>query len=150
MKLLLSLLIPQMAGLLGSLFTVSSIPVWYAGLNKPWFSPPNWIFAPAWLTLYFLMGISLYLNWVKKSKQSKYNVRLFFIHLFFNAIWSPIFFGARNPVLAFVVIIAILLSLLIMIVKFWKVNRVSAFLLIPYLIWISFATLLNYFIIILN
>ena len=150
MKLFLSLLLPQLAGLAGSVFTVSSIPGWYATINKPFFSPPNWIFAPAWLTLYFLMGIALYLNWISKNRQSKYNVRLFFIHLFFNAIWSPIFFGARSPLLALVVIVIIWLLIVAMIIKFWRVNRISSLLLVPYLAWVSFASVLNYFIVILN
>lgn len=144
MKLVLSLILPQLAGFVGSFFTVSSIPTWYAELNKPDFSPPNWVFAPAWLTLYLLMGIALYLNWIKKDKVAKHNVRLFFVHLFFNAIWSPIFFGARNLGLALVAIILIWILIVEMIRRFWSVNRVSSLLLIPYLLWVSFATLLNF------
>lgn len=144
MKLILSLLLPQLAGFVGSFFTISSIPVWYAGLNKPDFSPPNWVFAPAWLTLYTLMGIALYLNWIKNGKQAKYNVRLFFVHLFFNAIWSPIFFGAKNLGLALIVIVVIWFLIVEMIRRFWSINRASSLLLIPYLLWVSFATLLNF------
>lgn len=146
MKLIVSLLIPQLAGIIGSFFTISAISTWYKFLNKPSFSPPNWLFGPVWLTLYFLMGIALYLNWIKKTKSAKFNVNLFFIHLFFNAIWSPIFFGAKNLLLALIVIIIILFLIILMIVKFWKVNKISSYLLIPYLLWVSFATVLNYFI----
>jgi translocator protein len=146
MKLFLSLLLPQLAGAVGALFTVSAIPTWYKFLNKPSFSPPNWLFGPAWLTLYLLMGIALYLNWVKKTKQAKFNVQLFFIHLFFNAIWTPIFFGAKNIFLALIVIIVIWIFIVVMIFKFWKVNKASSLLLIPYLLWVSFATTLNYFV----
>jgi len=146
MKLFLSLLLPQLAGAVGALFTVSAIPTWYKFLNKPSFSPPNWLFGPAWLTLYLLMGIALYLNWIKKTKQAKFNVRLFFIHLFFNAIWTPIFFGAKNLFLALIVIAIIWVLIVAMIIKFWKVNKASSLLLIPYLLWVSFATTLNYFI----
>jgi tryptophan-rich sensory protein len=146
MKLILSLLLPQLAGVIGSFFTVSAIPSWYANLNKPAFAPPNWIFAPAWLTLYLLMGIALYLNWIKKSQQAKSNVRLFFVHLFLNAIWSPVFFGARNPFLALIIIALIWFTIVVMIVNFWRVNKTSSVLLIPYLFWVSFASALNYFI----
>lgn len=146
MKLFLSLLIPQLAGAIGALFTIKAIPTWYMYLNKPSFSPPNWIFGPAWLTLYLLMGVAVYLNWIKKTKQAKFNVRLFFIHLFFNFIWSPIFFGARNPLFAFFIIILIWLFIVTMIIKFWNVNKLSSLLLVPYLFWVTFASLLNFYI----
>lgn len=144
MKLILSLLIPQLAGAVGALFTVNAIPIWYKFLNKPSFSPPNWLFGPAWLILYLMMGVALYFNWIKNSKQAKSNVRLFFIHFFFNLIWTPIFFGAKNLSLALIVIIWILI--VVMIFKFWKVNKVSSLLLIPYLLLISFVSALNYWV----
>jgi translocator protein len=146
LKLVLSLILPQLAGAIGAMFTISAIPTWYKFLNKPSFSPPNWIFGPVWLTLYLLMGISVYLNWISKNKQAKCNVRLFFIHLFFNLIWSPIFFGAKNLFLALIVIIIIWAIIVVMIFRFWKVNKASSLLLIPYLLWVSFASVLNYFI----
>ena len=146
MKLILALLLPELAGAIGALFTVNAIPTWYAHLNKPSFSPPNWLFGPVWLILYLMMGVALYLNWIKKSKQAKFNVRLFFIHLFFNLIWTPIFFGAKNLLLALIVIIIIWITIVLQIICFWKVNKASSLLLIPYLFWVSFASLLNYFI----
>lgn len=145
LKLIISLLLPQLTGFIGSYFTIQAIPTWYATLNKPSFSPPNWLFGPVWLTLYLMMGVALYLNWIKKSKLAKCNVRLFFIHLFFNAIWTPIFFGAKNTLLALYIIIMIWLFIVTMIFKFWKVNKVSSLLLVPYLLWVSFASILNYF-----
>jgi len=144
MKLFFSLLLPQLSGAIGALFTINSIPTWYAYLNKPPFSPPNWLFGPVWLMLYLMMGISLYLNWISKKKEAKTNVRIFFIHLFFNLIWTPIFFGAKNLLLAQYIIIIIWLFIVIMIVKFWKINKISSLLLIPYLLWVSFATVLNF------
>lgn len=144
MKLILSLLLPQLAGIVGSFFTVQAIPTWYALLSKPSFSPPNWIFAPVWLALYLMMGISLYVNWVSKKKGAKSNVRLFFIHLFFNFIWTPVFFGAKNLGLALVIIVIIWILIIEMIRKFWSINKTSSLLLIPYLLWVSFATLLNF------
>jgi len=146
MKLLLSLVLPQLAGAIGALFTVKAIPTWYMYLNKPSFSPPNWIFGPAWLTLYLLMGVAVYLNWIKKTKQAKFNVRLFFIHLFFNFIWTPVFFGAKNPLFALFIIILIWLFIITMIIKFWNVNKLSSLLLVPYLFWVTFASLLNFYI----
>ncbi len=151
-RLIIALLLPQLAGILGSFFTASAIPTWYAALEKPFFSPPNWIFAPAWITLYALMGISAYLIWQKvgENKAAKSALWLFWLHLFFNAIWSIIFFGLRNPGLAFVDIVIIWLLIIVLIVKFWRINRWAAYLLIPYLLWVGFASALNYFIWYLN
>ncbi len=151
-RLVVSLVLPQLAGIIGSFFTVSAIPVWYAGLEKPGFSPPNWLFGPAWVMLYFLMGISVYLIWQKmgENKAAKSAFWLFWIHLFFNAIWSIIFFGLQNPGLAFVNIVIIWLLIIVLMIKFWGINRWAAYLLIPYLLWVSFASLLNYFIWYLN
>lgn len=133
-----------MAGAIGSFFTIQAIPTWYALLNKPSFSPPNWIFAPVWLALYLMMGISLYINWTSKKKMAKSNVRLFFIHLFFNFIWTPVFFGAKNLGLALVIIVVIWILIVEMIRRFWSVNKAASLILIPYLLWVSFATLLNF------
>ena len=95
-----------LVGVLGSFFTSSAIPVWYANLIKPVFSPPNWLFAPVWTLLYILMGVSLYLIWSKKNdKKVKNALRLFGMQLFLNAIWSPVFFGAKNLFLALIIII---------------------------------------------
>lgn len=146
MRLILSLLLPQLSGIIGSVFTIPAIPTWYATLSKPSFSPPNWLFGPVWLSLYLMMGVSVYLNWIKKTKQAKANVRLFFIHLFFNAIWSPIFFGAKNLFLALIIIVIIWVMIVLMIFRFWKVNKLSSVLLILYLLWVSFASLLNFYI----
>lgn len=146
MKLVLSLVLPQLSGLVGSYFTINAIPTWYTYLNKPSFSPPNWLFGPVWLTLYLMMGIAVYLNWIKNTKQAKFNVRLFFIHLFFNLIWTPVFFGLKDTLFALYIIIMIWIFIVVMIINFRKVNKVSSILLIPYLFWVSFATLLNYFI----
>jgi len=149
--------LPQLAGLFGSIFTAPAIPGWYAELAKPSFSPPNWIFAPAWLTLYLLMGIAVYFIWSSYAKASGGQGRkvktafwLFWLHLFFNAIWSPIFFGLKNPGLAFVNIVIILIFIIILIIKFWPIKKLSACLLIPYLAWVGFASCLNYYIWILN
>jgi len=151
-RLIVCLALPQLAGLVGSVFTTSAIPTWYADLVKPSFSPPNWIFGPAWVLLYILMGISVYLIWqrIEENKKARRMMWLFWIHLFFNAIWSIIFFGLQNPGLAFINIIIIWLFIIALIIKFWKINRWATYLLIPYLLWVSFASVLNYFIWYLN
>ncbi len=133
------------AGIMGSFFTVSAIPDWYATLNKPFFSPPNWIFGPVWTILYILMGYSLYLVWVKHKVPT-----VFWVQLILNAAWSIIFFGIKNPVLALVDITALWIAIVLTIKTFYKINKVAGNLLIPYLLWVSFAAFLNYNIWILN
>jgi tryptophan-rich sensory protein len=140
-KLLISIVVAQSAGLIGSFSTISAIPNWYASLNRPVFSPPNWVFGPVWTILYTLIGIALYKIWIKNKKGS---LNLFFFHLFLNAIWSPIFFGLHNLILAFLVIILMDISLIIIIKKFYKIDKIAAYLLIFYLLWISFASVLNF------
>ncbi len=151
-RLVISLIMPQLAGVIGSFFTAPAIPAWYSTLTKPNFSPPNWLFAPVWLSLYLLMGISAYLIWQKTAEQEKAKsaLKLFWSHLIFNALWSIIFFGLQNPGLAFLNIIILWILIVILIVKFWKISSWAAYLLIPYLIWVSFASILNYYIWYLN
>ncbi|MFC1700847.1 TspO/MBR family protein [Patescibacteria group bacterium] len=151
-RIIISLALPQLAGLIGSFFTVSAIPVWYASLQKPSFSPPNWIFGPVWITLYILMGISIYLIWQKavENKEANGVMILFWIHLFFNAIWSIIFFGLQSPGLALINIIIIWLFIIVLLFKFYRIHKLAFYLLLPYLAWVSFASLLNYFIWYLN
>jgi len=156
-RLIISLAAPQLAGLIGSFFTIPAISTWYTLLQKPSFSPPNWLFGPAWIVLYILMGISIYLIWsayakapAEKNKKIKPTLWLFWIHLFFNAIWSIIFFGFQNPGLAFLNILIIWVFIVVLMVKFWRINKLAAYLLIPYFLWVSFASILNYYIWYLN
>ncbi len=144
-KLLLSTGLCLGAGIIDSFFTVSSIPTWYSTLNKPFFSPPNWIFAPVWTILYILMGVSLYLVWQKKKVPA-----VFWVQLILNAAWSIIFFGMRNPALAMVEIMALWVSIFLTIKAFSKLNKLAEKLLYPYLVWVSFAVILNLFIVLLN
>ena len=129
-------------GFVGSIFTVSSIPTWYAGLNKPLFSPPNWIFGPVWTLLYILMGIAAYLN-------EKIN-RYFITQLVLNFLWSIIFFYLHQPLLAFIEIVFLWIFILLTIKDFYKKSRPAAYLLIPYLAWVSFASILNLAVVWLN
>lgn len=142
----------ELAGIVGSVFTVSSIPTWYQTLVKPVFSPPNWVFGPVWTTLYALMGIAVYRVWSlgMKKESVRHAVYLFVMHLALNAIWSPIFFGARQIPLAFVTIAIMWLTLITVMFRFEKLDKMSALFLVPYLAWISFAMVLNYNLWILN
>jgi tryptophan-rich sensory protein len=142
----------ELVGFLGIPLTISSIPTWYATLNKPFFAPPNWIFGPVWTLLYFLMGVAFYLIW-KQSWQIK-KVRLagmyFLAQLALNFIWSPIFFGLRDPLLGLIVIVAMWALIVMTMKKFYPLSKISFYLLVPYLFWVSFATILNASIFLLN
>lgn len=144
--LVFSILISQLAGIIGSLTTMPAITGWYANLNKPFFNPPNWIFGPVWITLYTLMGISLYLVWIKNGKKKKHsNIIAFFLtHLVFNSLWSIVFFGLKNTSLALIIILILWTMIFTLIKKFKEINKSSAYLLFPYLAWVTFATLLNF------
>ncbi|MBM3205921.1 tryptophan-rich sensory protein, partial [Candidatus Shapirobacteria bacterium] len=135
-----------------SAFTNPSIPTWYATLNKPSFNPPNWLFAPVWTILFILMGISLFLIWKKglKTKGVKTALSIFSIQLVLNIAWSFFFFKFQSPFWAFIEIIILWFFILLMILKFFKINKAAGFLLIPYLLWVSFASFLNYTIYKLN
>jgi translocator protein len=151
-KLAISIIGCELVGILGTPFTISAIPTWYATLNKPIFAPPNWIFGPVWTLLYFLMGVSFYLIWKQgwKTKQTK-EARLYFLgQLGLNFIWSPIFFGLRSPLLGLLVIIAMWVLIALTMKKFYPLSKLAFYLLIPYLLWVSFATVLNAAIVILN
>lgn len=141
LKLILSLAVCQLAGIIGSIFTANSIPNWYQTLEKPFLSPPNWIFGPVWISLYILMGISLFLVWKKKNKIA---LILFFIQLILNSIWSVIFFGFQRIDIAFAEIIILWIFILLTIVFFFKISKLAAWLLIPYILWVSFAGYLNF------
>lgn len=151
MKLVTSIIICQLAGIIGAVFTTSSISGWYAGLNKPFFNPPNWLFGPVWTLLYLLMGISLYLIWNQKNGAGIKTALIFFaIQLGLNTLWSIIFFGMHLPLVAFLEILILLLFIALTITKFFPISKISAYLLIPYLLWVSFASLLNFYIVKLN
>jgi tryptophan-rich sensory protein len=151
-RLLLSIAISQSAGLIGTLFTFSAIPTWYAYLNKPSFAPPNWVFGPVWTTLYALMGISIVLILEKKISRRKKNMALilFGLQLFLNFLWSVVFFGGHQLLLSIFIIVFLWLSILSLIIMFKKISNFASLLLVPYLAWVSFASLLNISIFVLN
>lgn len=144
-SLAVSVLISQAAGAVGSIFTISNIPTWYATLAKPEWNPPNWIFGPVWTTLYTLMGVAAYLVWrYRNSREGKVALFVYGIQLALNAIWSVLFFGLRNPALAFAEILVLLAFIIATTVLFWRVDRRAGILMLPYVAWVSFASVLNF------
>ncbi|MCX6686216.1 MAG: tryptophan-rich sensory protein [Methanoregula sp.] len=150
--LLLCIALPLLAGAIGSLYTMSSIPTWYATLNKPAFTPPNWVFGPVWTTLYIMMGISLYLvvRGGLDAAPVRQGVFLFAAQLVLNTLWSIAFFGMRSPFLGLVTILALIALVTATIFAFYRVSRPAAWLLVPYLCWGCFATALNAMVWVLN
>ena len=145
LKLIASVILCQLAGFLGSLFTTPAIPTWYATLKKPFFTPPNWIFGPVWISLFILMGISLFYVWRRPDHpEFKKALIFFFVQLILNVLWSLAFFGLRLPLLGLVDIILLWIAILLTLQTFLKVSKFAGVLLIPYLLWVSFAALLNF------
>jgi benzodiazapine receptor len=143
-KLIAAVAICQAAGGLGAIATAPKITSWYANLIKPEFSPPNWLFGPVWTILYLLMGIALFLVWKeRKSKEKRRAVGVFVVQLGLNILWSFLFFGMENPGAALVEIILMWMAIAATISEFGKINKTAGWLLVPYLLWVSFATVLN-------
>ena len=174
-KLIISILICEFAGVVGSFFTAPAIRSWYYFLNKPSFNPPSWLFAPVWTILFLLMGISLYLVWSKDftanvsandAQKKAWNpisaklwsgswreenaALIFILQLVLNILWSVIFFGLKSPILAFFEILMLWFAILYTIVNFYRISKTAAYLLIPYIVWVSFAAILNLSIVLLN
>jgi len=151
-KLIIAIIICQSAGIIGSLFTTPSISTWYDAIQKPTFTPPNWVFGPVWITLFTLMGISLYLIWEKglRNKNVKSSLFVFFLQLVLNSLWSILFFGLQSPFYAFVEIIILWAAIAVTIIKFYKISRNAGLILIPYIMWVSVALILNYYVWVLN
>ena len=147
-----SITVPLAAGFVGSLFTIPSIPTWYALLAKPSFTPPSWLFAPVWTLLYVLMGISFFLVWQKNFKGADRNtaIGVYALQLGLNILWSIAFFGWHSPFAGLIVIALLWLSIAATIAVFYRVSKNAAWLLLPYILWVSFASLLNYSVWILN
>ncbi len=146
------IILSQLAGIIGSVFTAGSVDSWYPELTKPAFTPPSWLFGPVWITLYTLMGISAYLIWRKGWRYTKVKsaLRIFFFQLSLNALWSILFFGLHWLFWAFVEIAVLWLVIWLMILKFRKISPVAAYLQILYLLWVTFAAALNLSIWLLN
>jgi translocator protein len=160
LRLGISIAVPLMAGVIGSIFTSESVATWYQTIEKPSFSPPDWLFGPVWTTLYVMMGVSLFLVWratstttLTKDRRSSRRIAAFIAfgsQLILNVLWSFIFFGLRSPQLTFAEIVILLISIVVTIVIFYKISRIAAVLMIPYAVWVAFASFLNLQIWLLN
>jgi benzodiazapine receptor len=151
-KLVVSIVACQCAGLIGSVFTTPNIPTWYATLEKPIFTPPSWLFAPAWITLYLLMAIAAFLIWRRGLAHEgvKCALIVFLVQLVLNALWSVVFFGLQSPLWGMVVILALWVAILLTTIKFFKLSVAAGSLMLPYILWVSFASALNISIWLLN
>lgn len=175
-KLLISLVICTLAGGIGSFFTASSVSTWYATLEKPALNPPSWVFAPVWTILYLMMSFSLFLVWKNNWKiqyplitkkwgkawnpysqrlwtgswQTANVISIFGIQLGLNTLWSVLFFGMQTPGFAFFELLALWCAIIYTIINFYRISKPAAYLLIPYLLWVSFAGYLNFMIWMLN
>ncbi len=157
LALLAFIVVCQLAGIVGSVFTYPAIGSWYAALEKPWFTPPSWLFAPVWATLYTLMGIALYLVYRKGFVKGRFSfskvkapVVIFAAQLALNTLWSILFFGLRSPLYGLLGIIPMWIAIAATIASFYRVYRPAGLILLPYIAWVSIATALNYYIWILN
>jgi len=141
-----SIAVALAAGFVGSLFTIPSIPTWYAQLVKPSFTPPSWVFGPVWTFLYVLMGIAFFLAWRKDFKGAGKGVAIgaYGLQLALNVLWSAVFFGMHSAIGGLVVIALLWLSIAGTIMVFFRISKPAAWLLLPYLLWVSFASFLTY------
>ena len=144
LKLIFALALPLAVGAIAGFYTAKAIPDWYSTLNQPSFNPPNWLFGPVWTTLYLLMGISLYMIWSLEPGKERNNALVTFgIQLLLNFGWSFFFFYFKILGFALIEIMVLWVSIVSMIVFFYKLKPLAAYLNIPYLLWVSFATILN-------
>ncbi|MBF9232774.1 TspO/MBR family protein [Microvirga alba] len=144
-RFLIAVLPVALVSFLGSLATMPNIPTWYAGLVKPGFTPPNWLFAPVWTLLYAMMAYALWriLALPKSTPDRAAAITTFFVQLALNSLWSWAFFGARSPLAGLVVILALIVAIVATIRAFWPLDRTAALLLVPYLAWVGYATALT-------
>lgn len=146
------IIISLLAGAIGSAATYPEIRTWYAGLNKPVFNPPNWLFGPAWTFLYICMGIAIgiIINHKSKLKEKRQGILFFGIQLILNTLWSIVFFGLHSPLGALVIIALLWIFIFLTMRRFFKVSRIAGYFLVPYIAWVSFAAILNFSVFILN
>ena len=151
-KLIVSILIVFLGGALGTVATTPELTTWYAALTKPAWNPPNWVFGPVWSTLYVLMGIALFLVWREglDRRDVRYAILIFAVQLGLNIAWSLVFFGLHSIFGGLVLIIILWLAIWANIVAFYVISKPAGLILIPYLIWVSIASYLNYTIYLLN
>jgi tryptophan-rich sensory protein len=143
-KLLISIILPLSIGAIAGMFTAQAIPEWYATLNQPSFNPPNWVFGPVWTALYIVMGISFFLIWkLEAGKQRNQAIVIFLVQLLLNFGWSFFFFYFQMIGVALIEIVLLWSTIVLMLTRFYKLKPLAAYLNIPYLLWVTFATALN-------
>ncbi len=144
-KLLIAIIVSEAAGGIGALFTTPSIPTWYAQLPKPDWTPPGWVFGPVWTTLFLLMGIAAYIVWMRgwKDREVQLALTVFCAQLVLNVMWSAIFFGLHDVGMAFGEIIVLWAVIFVTMILFFQISRPAGWLLLPYLVWVAFAGVLN-------
>jgi len=142
----IAVIVCELVGIVGAVFTAPAIPTWYASLVKPSFTPPGWLFGPVWTTLYALMGIAAFIVWRRGLAVAgvKAALLLFVVQLLLNALWSPVFFGVHSPSGGLAIILALWVAIVATIALSAGVSKAAAVLLVPYLLWVSFATVLNF------
>ena len=148
-SLFLFLIVTFTASFTGGILTIKFKDPWYSLLNKPFFNPPDWIFAPVWTTLYLMMTLAIWFFWHTKNRDIN-TVYIYFIHIIFNTTWSIVFFGLHQIFLALVVLMILIILIIVLIIRFKRVNFVSYYLMIPYLLWCCYALFLNFNLFILN
>lgn len=151
-KIIASIIIPLIVGFIGSIATITEIPTWYAALSKPTWSPPNWLFGPVWTTLYILMGIALYLVWREGLHRLdvRFAILIFGVQLLLNLLWSIVFFSFHALLGSLFLIMLLWLAIFANIIAFYIISKTAGLLLVPYIVWVSIASYLNYSVYILN
>jgi translocator protein len=152
LRLLVCIALAWSPGAIGSLLFATGDDSWYQQLDKPWFNPPNWVFGPVWSVLYIATGVALFLIWRHGNRMSAWYrlIVVFAVQLVLNGLWTPAFFGLESPLAGLIVIVPLWALILTTIVLAWPFSRLASALLVPYLLWVSFATVLNFSIWTLN
>ncbi len=146
LKLIVSLAAPQLTGFVSAFLTDTGNSPWYRSISKPSWNPPNWVFAPVWTLLYLLMGIAFYLVWKSEASGDvkRWAMGLWIVQLAFNFFWTIIFFGTHQIGWALIEIIGLWFLIFLTILAFSRITKIAAWLMVPYISWVTFATLLNY------
>ncbi len=146
---ILFLVITHTASFIGGFTTLNFKEPWYSQLIKSNYNPPEWVFAPVWTTLYLMMTLAIWFFWHSKNKDMN-TIYIYFISIVFNTTWSIVFFGMHQILFALIVLLILIFLIIILIVRFKRVNLVSYYLMIPYLLWTTYALFLNFSLLILN
>jgi tryptophan-rich sensory protein len=144
-KLLISIIVCQAAGIIGSFFTARALPGWFAGLNQPSFTPPDWMYAPIWIVMYLLMAIAAFLIWWRglHIKPVRVAMILFLVQLVLNLLWVVTLFGLQSVLYGLVTVVALWIMVLFTIIQFYKISIAAGTLMIPYILWVTFTVILN-------